>query len=212
MSAFASYKVEKSVSKNPSRFGSGEIEGVAGPEAANNAASTSSIVPILTLGIPFSSTLALVLSAMLVHGVQPGPTLIQDNPDIFWGVIASIFLGNLMLVVLNQGGLGSGGLNFDAKVRRESFEPIDLFHAHIGGMDAFAHGLKVAAAIRKDGALRDFVKQRYATWDGGIGAEVESGKATFEELEAYMLKKGEADKNASGRQELLENVVNRYLR
>ncbi|WP_224387649.1 tripartite tricarboxylate transporter permease [Pseudonocardia sp. ICBG1293] len=101
MSAFASYKVEKSVSKHPERFGTGEIEGVSGPEAANNAASTSSIVPILTLGIPFSSTLALALSAMLIHGVQPGPTLIQDNPDIFWGVIASIFLGNLMLVVLN---------------------------------------------------------------------------------------------------------------
>ncbi|MBA4065492.1 MAG: xylose isomerase [Isosphaera sp.] len=118
----------------------------------------------------------------------------------------------VMLVVLGQGGIGTGGLNFDAKVRRESFEPVDLFHAHVGGMDAFAHGLKIAAAIRKDGALKEFVKQRYASWDGGIGAEVESGKATFEELEAYMLKKGDAEKNASGRQELLENVVNRYLR
>jgi xylose isomerase len=118
----------------------------------------------------------------------------------------------VMLVVLGQGGIGTGGLNFDAKVRRESFEPVDLFHAHVGGMDAFAHGLKVAAAIRKDGVLADFVKQRYATWGSGIGADVESGKATLEELEAYMLKKGDAEKNASGRQELLENVVNRYLR
>jgi xylose isomerase len=118
----------------------------------------------------------------------------------------------VMLVVLGQGGLGTGGLNFDAKVRRESFEPVDLFHAHVGGMDAFAHGLKVAAAIRKDGVLADFVKQRYASWGSGIGADVEGGKATFEELEAYMLKKGDADKNVSGRQELLENVVNRYLR
>jgi xylose isomerase len=118
----------------------------------------------------------------------------------------------VMLVVLNQGGLGSGGLNFDAKVRRESFEPVDLFHAHIGGMDAFAQGLKIAAAVRKDGVLRDFVKERYASWDTGIGADIESGKARFEELEAYMLKKGEADRNASGRQEMLENVVNRYLR
>ena len=67
-------------------------------------------------------------------------------------------------------------LNFDAKVRRESFEPVDLFHAHIGGMDAFAHGLKIAAAIRKDGVLKDFVKQRYASWDTGIGAEIESGQ------------------------------------
>jgi xylose isomerase len=117
-----------------------------------------------------------------------------------------------MLAVLNQGGLGSGGLNFDAKVRRESFEPVDLFHAHIGGMDAFAHGLKIAAAIRKDGVLKEFVKQRYASWDSGIGAEVESGKADFAALEAYMLKKGDADKNTSGRQEMLENVVNRYFR
>ncbi len=118
----------------------------------------------------------------------------------------------VMLVVLGQNGIGSGGLNFDAKVRRESFEPVDLFHAHIGGMDAFAHGLKIAAAIRKDGVLRDFVKQRYASWDTGIGSEIEGGKAKFEELEAYMLKKGDADKNTSGRQEMLENIINRYLR
>lgn len=118
----------------------------------------------------------------------------------------------VMLVVLGQNGLGSGGLNFDAKVRRESFEPVDLFHAHVGGMDAFAQGLKIAAAIRKDGVLKDFVKERYASWDTGIGAEIESGKAKFEELEAYMLKKGDADKNTSGRQEMLENIVNRYLK
>jgi xylose isomerase len=117
-----------------------------------------------------------------------------------------------MLVVLGQNGLGSGGLNFDAKVRRESFEPVDLFHAHVGSMDAFAQGLKIAAAIRKDGLIRDFVKERYASWDGGIGAEIESGKAKFEELEAYMLRKGDAQKNVSGRQEMLENIVNRYLR
>jgi xylose isomerase len=116
-----------------------------------------------------------------------------------------------MLVVLDQGGLAPGGLNFDAKVRRESFEPADLFHAHVGSMDAFAQGLKIAAAIRKDGVLRDFVKERYASWDTGIGKEIEAGKATFESLEAYMLPKGEPAKNASGRQEMLENVVNRYL-
>jgi xylose isomerase len=118
----------------------------------------------------------------------------------------------VMLVVLAQGGIGTGGLNFDAKVRRESFEPIDLFHAHIGGMDAFAQGLKIAAAIRKDGLLRDIVKQRYASWDSGIGAEIESGKATLESLEKYMLEKGDAAKNVSGRQEMIENLINRYLR
>jgi xylose isomerase len=118
----------------------------------------------------------------------------------------------VMLVVLGQGGLGAGGLNFDAKVRRESFEPIDLFHAHIGAMDSFAQGLKIAAAIRKDGLLRDIVKHRYASWDTGIGAKIETGHENFETLEAYMLTKGEADKNASGRQEFIENIINRYLR
>jgi xylose isomerase len=118
----------------------------------------------------------------------------------------------VMLVVLGQGGLGSGGLNFDAKVRRESFEPVDLFHAHVGAMDAFAQGLKIASAIRKDGVLKDFVKQRYASWDSGVGAEVEAGNHTFETLETYMLGKGNTGPNSSGRQEYLENVFNRYFR
>ena len=117
-----------------------------------------------------------------------------------------------MLVILGQGGLGSGGLNFDAKVRRESFEPVDLFHAHVGSMDAFAQGLKIAAAMRKDGVVSDFVKERYSSWDSGVGAEVEKGKATFETLERYMLEKGEVAANVSGRQEYLENVINRYIR
>lgn len=116
-----------------------------------------------------------------------------------------------MLVILGQGGLAPGGVNFDAKVRRESFEPIDLFHAHIGGMDTFAQGLKIAARIRKDGVLKDFVKQRYATWDEGIGRQIEAGQADFEKLEAYMLDKGDAVRNVSGRQEMLENLINRYL-
>ena len=117
-----------------------------------------------------------------------------------------------MLVVLGQGGLGSGGLNFDAKVRRESFDPLDLFYAHIGGMDAFAQGLKIAAAMRNDGVIKDIVKTRYGSWDKGIGADIEGGQASFETLETYMLKKGEADKNESGRQELIENIINRYYR
>ena len=117
-----------------------------------------------------------------------------------------------MLVILGQGGLAPGGVNFDAKVRRESFEPIDLFHAHIGGMDAFAWGLKIAAKMRADGVLRDFVKQRYASWDDGIGKRIESGQAKFEDLEKYMLEKGDVTPNVSGRQEMLENIVNRYIR
>jgi xylose isomerase len=117
----------------------------------------------------------------------------------------------ILLVVLSMGGFKSGGLNFDAKVRRESFEPIDLFHAHIGGMDAFARGLKIASVIRKDGRLADFVRQRYASWDDGIGAQIEKGKASLPELEAYVLKKGEAISTASGRQEMLENLINEFI-
>jgi xylose isomerase len=117
-----------------------------------------------------------------------------------------------MLVILDKGGLAPGGVNFDAKVRRESFEPIDLFHAHIGGMDAFAHGLKIAAKIRADGVLKDFVKQRYASWDSGIGQRIEAGSAGFEELDRYVLEKGDAAPNVSGRQEMLENIINRYIR
>jgi xylose isomerase len=116
-----------------------------------------------------------------------------------------------MLSVLKYGGLRTGGVNFDAKVRRESFEPVDLFYAHIGGMDAFARGLKIAAAIRKDGRLAEFVKQRYASWDSGIGAKIESGKASLKEIEAYILKKGEVAKNVSGRQEFLENLINEFV-
>lgn len=117
----------------------------------------------------------------------------------------------IMLMLLKYGGLGPGGVNFDAKVRRESFEPIDLFHAHVGGMDAFARGLKIAAAIRADGDFEKFVARRYSSWDEGIGAEVESGQADFKTLESYMLKKGEAAPNQSGRQEMLENLINRYI-
>ena len=116
-----------------------------------------------------------------------------------------------MLTILKYGGLTTGGVNFDAKVRRESFEPVDLFHAHIGGMDAFARGLKIAAAIRKDGRLGDFVQQRYASYDAGIGKEIEQGKTGFKQLEAYILKKGEAAPNTSGRQEYLENLINEFI-
>ena len=116
-----------------------------------------------------------------------------------------------MLPVLKMGGFKTGGVNFDAKVRRESFEPVDLFYAHIGGMDAFARGLKIAVAIRRDGRLDAFVKQRYASFDSGIGAKIESNKTSFTALESYMLKKGEVAPNESGRQEFLENLINEFI-
>jgi xylose isomerase len=117
----------------------------------------------------------------------------------------------IMLTILKMGGLTTGGTNFDAKVRRESFEPVDLFYAHIAGMDAFARGLKIAAAIRKDGRLAEFVKNRYRSWDTGIGSKIESGAVGFKELESYVLEKGEIDPNESGRQELLENLINEFI-
>lgn len=117
----------------------------------------------------------------------------------------------IMLVFMKYGGIAPGGINFDAKVRRESFEPVDLFYAHIGGMDCFAKGLKVAAAIRAEGEIARMVKERYASWDSGIGAEIEAGKHNFKTLEKYMLEKGDVTPNKSGRQELFENIVNRYI-
>ena len=116
-----------------------------------------------------------------------------------------------MLGILKMGGFKTGGVNFDAKVRRESYEPVDLFHAHIGGMDTFARGLKIAAAIRADGRLAEFVNNRYRSWDTGVGKKIESGKASFKTLETYMLKKGEVTKNESGRQEFLENLINEFI-
>ncbi len=116
-----------------------------------------------------------------------------------------------MLTLLKYGGFTTGGVNFDAKVRRESIDPVDLFYAHIGGMDAFARGLKIAAAIRRDGRLAEYIKQRYASWDSGIGRDIEKGKVGFKELEAYMLKKGEATACESGRQEFLENLINEFI-
>jgi xylose isomerase len=124
----------------------------------------------------------------------------------------SVYLtAQCMLSLLKMGGFKTGGVNFDAKVRRESYEPVDLFHAHIGGMDAFARGLKIAAAIRADGRLEEFVKNRYRSWDTGIGKKIESGKTSFKTLETYMLKKGEVTKNESGRQEFLENLINEFI-
>src|SRR6266478_436983 len=117
----------------------------------------------------------------------------------------------VMLTVLKMGGFTTGGLNFDAKVRRESFEPVDLFYAHIGGMDAFARGLKSAAAIRADGRLAELMKNRYASWDKGIGAAIEAGKEDFTSLEKHALSQPDPVQYTSGRQELFENIVNELI-
>jgi TctA family transporter len=101
LASFASYAVEKKIAKDPSRFGNGAIEGVAGPESANNAGAQSSFIPLLTLGIPENAVMALMVGAMTIHNIQPGPQVMTSNPGLFWGLIASMWVGNLMLVVLN---------------------------------------------------------------------------------------------------------------
>jgi putative tricarboxylic transport membrane protein len=101
VASFASYMLEKRIAKDPSRFGSGAIEGVAGPEAANNADAQCKFIPMLTLGLPVSGVMALMLGALTMQGIQPGPDVMSQRPDLFWGLIASMWIGNLLLVVLN---------------------------------------------------------------------------------------------------------------
>jgi len=101
LSSFASYTVEKKISKNPARFGKGHPAGLAGPESANNAAAQTSFIPLLTLGIPGNAVMALMVGAMTIHNIQPGPLVMSSHPDIFWGLIVSMWVGNIMLVILN---------------------------------------------------------------------------------------------------------------
>jgi putative tricarboxylic transport membrane protein len=101
ISSFASYAVEKKISKEPDRFGKGAIEGVAGPESANNAGAQTSFIPMLTMGIPSNVVMALMIGALMIHNIQPGPQVMTKNPDLFWGLVTSMWVGNLMLVVLN---------------------------------------------------------------------------------------------------------------
>ena len=101
IASFASYAIEKKVSKHPEEFGKGAIQGVAGPEAANNAGAGGSFIPLLTLGIPANPVMAILLGALMIHGLQPGPLLMKDAPDLFWGTIVSMYIGNGMLLVLN---------------------------------------------------------------------------------------------------------------
>jgi putative tricarboxylic transport membrane protein len=101
IASFFTYALEKRISKHPERFGKGAIEGVAAPEAANNAAAGGAFIPLMTLGIPTNAAIALLLGAFMIHGVQPGPLLMTQHPGMFWGVVASMYIGNLMLLVLN---------------------------------------------------------------------------------------------------------------
>jgi TctA family transporter len=101
LASFGAYSFEKKISRNPAEFGRGAIEGVAAPESANNAGAQTSFIPMLTLGIPANPVMALMIGAMIIQGIQPGPTVMSEQPALFWGLIVSMWIGNLMLLVLN---------------------------------------------------------------------------------------------------------------
>jgi xylose isomerase len=153
-------------------------------------------------------TVAINAGALGSVDANQGDTLLGWDTDQFPTDIYGTT--KIMLKLLEMGGFTTGGLNFDAKRRRESHEPVDLFHSHIGGMDAFARGLKIAAAIRADGRIEEFVKQRYASWDSDLGRKIESGNATFSEL-AEWAKAADEPLLDSGRQEMLENIINEMI-
>jgi xylose isomerase len=161
-------------------------------------------------GHTFHHELAFAAANGLLGSVDAnrGDTLLGWDTDQFPTDLYDTTLA--MYVILKAGGFSTGGLNFDARVRRQSIDPIDLFYAHIGAMDAFARGLKNAALLLSEKKLEKFVKERYQGWDSGIGKKIEQGKAGFEELEAYTLKHGEPALQ-SGHQELLENILNEYI-
>ena len=115
-----------------------------------------------------------------------------------------------MMIILKQGGLGSGGLNFDAKPRRSSIDTEDLFHAHIGGMDTFARGLIIANDIIEDGVLDAFIQERYSSYKAGLGAQIMNGEITLNDAEKWILENGEPEPK-SARQEMLENILNSYI-
>ena len=134
------------------------------------------------------------------------PTLGWDTDQFCMDAKKAMFV---MYAVIEQGGLAPGVLNFDAKVRRESTDVEDLFIAHAAGMDTFAKGLRAAAEIKTDGRLDAWVKERYASFDSGLGAKVEAGKASFAECEKFILEKGEATRT-SGKQEKYEQLINSF--
>jgi xylose isomerase len=161
-------------------------------------------------GSTFEHELAVASAAGKLGSVDAnrGDYLLGWDTDQFPTDIYSTTMA--MLVILNQNGLGTGGLNFDAKVRRSSNDPTDLFHAHIGGMDAFAKGLLIADKIMKDKVLSGFIDERYSSHNSGIGKQIMSGKVGLEEIENWVLKQNKPVLQ-SARQEMLENIINTYI-
>jgi xylose isomerase len=161
-------------------------------------------------GHTFEHELAVASAAGKLGSVDAnrGDLLLGWDTDQFPTDIYSTTMA--MIVILNQNGLGSGGLNFDAHVRRSSIDPIDLFYAHIGGMDTFAKGLLIAHKIIEDKALSNFVEDRYSSFNSGIGAKIMTGKVGLEDLEKWVLGQNPPVPQ-SGRQEMLENLLNSYI-
>ncbi len=161
-------------------------------------------------GHTFEHELAVASAAGRLGSVDAnrGDLLLGWDTDQFPTDVYSTTLA--MIVILNQNGLGRGGLNFDAKVRRSSTDPLDLFHAHIGGMDAFARGLLIAQRIIDDKVLSNFMDERYGTFTTGIGARIMAGQVGLQDLDAYV-KREAPPVLSSGRQELLENIINNYV-
>ena len=162
-------------------------------------------------GHTFEHELAVASAAGKLGSVDAnrGDLLLGWDTDQFPTDLYSTTLA--MMIILDQNGLGSGGLNFDAKVRRSSTDPADLFHAHIGGMDAFARGLLIAQRIREEGTFKRFVDERYASFRSGIGKTIMSGSSTLGDVEKWVLG-ADRPELGSGRQEMLENLLNSYIR
>ena len=162
-------------------------------------------------GHTFEHEVAFTIAAGLFGSIDMnrGDTLLGWDTDQFPGDLCEISL--VLARILQAGGFSTGGFNFDAKVRRQSFEPDDLFHAHVGGIDMLAHGLLIADKILSDGKLQALVDARYKGWNEGLGRDIMSGKLTLAQISDLVDKQGINPKPHSGRQEMLENLVSRYF-
>jgi xylose isomerase len=161
-------------------------------------------------GHTFEHELAVASAAGKLGSVDAnrGDMLLGWDTDQFPTDVYSTTLA--MMIILRQGGLGSGGLNFDAKPRRNSIDSVDLFHAHIGGMDTFARGLLAAQKIEDEGHFDDIIRERYSSYNEGIGKDILSGRMTLADAEKWVLENGYPTPR-SGRQEMLENLLNDYI-
>ena len=154
-------------------------------------------------------TYAIVNDLLGSVDINRGDTMLGWDTDQFMNNSEETTLA--LYTILQGGGLTTGGFNFDAKIRRQSVDPADLFHAHIGGLDTLARGLLNAARMIEDGALSSFVEERYAGWTEGLGKDILEARADFDALAAHVLDENINPKPRSGRQEMLENIVNRYV-